>query len=247
MRVWQNFAIFFLAVSLFSCSTDERSENPEMETTALTLKQELIVDYFKQTALGFDNSGGAPNITRKWFSDVRIFLLGDPSEESLNELVIAIAELNSFFPDNDFNVSIVDTEEESNAQFLFGSKEELLSIEPKLDEFLTESLLGIAYVRFDGSGLITSSIIFVDDEETDSRKQKRIIREELAHALGMGRHSTLYSSSVVHNGHPRRYPSTFSEFDIAVLKLLYHPEMEIGLTSAQVTPILEELVLEIVE
>ena len=56
-------------MSLFSCKKDD--------TSPLSEYQIETISYFKEIALGFE-FGNASNITRKWSSELKIFVKGKP-------------------------------------------------------------------------------------------------------------------------------------------------------------------------
>ena len=52
-----------------------------------------VIDYFKDIALGFEFGNGS-NITRKWNSEMKVFIGGEPSFELLAEFEKIRTEIN---------------------------------------------------------------------------------------------------------------------------------------------------------
>lgn len=66
-----------------SCSKDD--DNAGLPESELSMHEINVIDYFKNVALGFE-FGDASRITRKWNSELKIFVGGEPTDELIDEL-----------------------------------------------------------------------------------------------------------------------------------------------------------------
>ena len=64
--------LLLILTMISSCAKDEEDIFSEPELSEYEIN---VIDYFKEIALGFE-FGNASNITRKWNSDLRIFVGG---------------------------------------------------------------------------------------------------------------------------------------------------------------------------
>ena len=72
--------LLLMLVIVSSCSKDERDLLLDLSEYEIE-----VIEYFKEIALGFE-FGNASSITRKWNSDLKIFVGGAPNAQLLDEL-----------------------------------------------------------------------------------------------------------------------------------------------------------------
>ena len=100
--------LLVILISISSCSTDNE-DLPELELSEYEID---VINYFKDVALGFE-FGNASSITRKWNSELKIFVDGEPSTELIDELEEIILEINGLTTDG-FQINVVDQFSQSN-------------------------------------------------------------------------------------------------------------------------------------
>ena len=145
--------LFVLAlVGIFSCS-DDGEVNIELDEYDLE-----VISYFKDIALGFEY-GTSSEITRKWCSDLKIFVGGDISNDLNVELNKIVNEIRSLVTDN-FLIQIVNDSSQSNYYIFFGSGGEYSKIFPSQANYV-DSNWGLFSVRWNASNCLTRVNMYV--------------------------------------------------------------------------------------
>lgn len=88
--------------------------------------------------------------------------------------------------------------------------------------------------------------MYVDTNRPAQRSQLHLLREELTQALGMAKDSDLYPNSIFNSNYSVDV-TMYSDLDKAVIQMLYHPQMDVGLNEQQVDPILRDIVVDVIE
>lgn len=225
-------AVFLLIVnwSIFSCSKDDR----------LTEYNSSVVDYFKDVALGFE-FGDVSEITRRWTSDMRIFVGGSPTPELLSELDIIINEINDLSTTG-FTIEVVDDTLQSNYYIYFGSGSSYAEIFPSQSNLVAANF-GLFSIFWNGENELFRGYMYVDIFRADSTEQKHLLREELTQSLGLAKDSPLFSESIFQQAFSTKV-TEYAQIDKDLIRLLYHPEMRIGLNESQADKVLRNILLE---
>jgi hypothetical protein len=226
----------FLVLILFLPAYSGNKEKPA--NRVLSDYQKNIITYFQDVALGFE-FGTASKITRKWKTPMKIFVEGTPNKILDEELVLIVAELNSLITD-DFTIEIVTKREASNFRVFFGSSAQYASLYP-VDRHLAHSNSGVYHIFWNKSNQINTGQLFVNMNKISLQEQKHVLREELTQSLGLGRDSELYAESVFQSSYTT--PTQYAAIDKDIIRLLYHPNMTVGLSAAQVEMVLTEILL----
>ena len=221
-----------LLLSSFTGSS-VRSEKP-----MLTTYQKDVITYFKEIALGFE-FGIAKKITRKWKTNMRLFVDGTPTPALLSELKSVVAELNLLASD-DFKIEVVSRRELSNFYVFFGAGSQFAAQYPS-DAKLANNNSGVYRIFWNNNDEITRGRMFVNMVNTSEEEQRHVIREELTQALGLGRDSDMFPGSIFQSSWST--PTSYSQIDKDIIRLLYHPHMPIGLTASEVDALLTEILL----
>ena len=234
--------LFLIAWLLFLSSCSDNSTGPE--EPGLTEDQQNVIEYFKEVALGFE-FGNAPEITRKWNQDVVMYVGGEQNEMLQVELNEVITELNELISGENIEIRITADSSESNYYVFFGPGENYAEIESRAQSHVISNF-GLFFVSLSGTNHITSGTMYVDTERPAPRNQRHLLREELTQSLGMAKDSNRYSDSIF-NADYSVDVTEYSEYDKALIRLLYHPKISTGLDSTEVDPILREIVGEVIE
>jgi len=94
--------LILLFISFVSCSKDD---DVSITSDELEIYQLDLISYFKSIALGFE-FGGVTEITRRWETDLNIFVGGSPSDDLLIELENIKDEINDLATTN-FVINVV--------------------------------------------------------------------------------------------------------------------------------------------
>ncbi|NND34488.1 MAG: DUF2927 domain-containing protein [Saprospiraceae bacterium] len=235
-----NRTIFCIVVGtslLVSCQKD--ADFPDVDPTfELSEYQREIVSYFQEIALGFE-FGSASKITRKWVDTMQIFIGGMPSPELLLELDKIISEINELASDH-FAISQVQDSLESNFYVFFGSGDEYAAIFPALSD-LVKSNWGLFSIQYNSAAELNGGYMYVDIYRANVTEQKHLLREELTQSLGLGNDSSRYDDSIFQS----RWTSTnrYAAIDEELIRLLYHPEMTVGLDQLEVREVLTQILI----
>lgn len=224
--------VCFSIILISSCSDEEEIGKH------LTAYDERVIEYFGEVALGFE-FGGGPEITRKWVTDMKIFVGGNKTTELSNELQDIIAEINALATDG-FSVSTVADSLQMNYYIFFGPGSEYAEKYPS-QAGLVDNNWGLFSVFWDASNQIYKGNMYVDVDRANPAEEKHLLREELTQSLGLAKDSERYPDSIFQSDWTTS--TAYADIDEDLIRLLYHPDMQIGLNKAQVEERLTEIIL----
>jgi hypothetical protein len=224
--------VCIIVILISACSEGEPERN------GLTAYDESVIEYFNEIALGFE-FGSASEVTRKWKKEMKIFVGGTKTQIMTDELQRVIQEINALATDG-FSASVVTDSLESNFYIFLGSGGDYAKKFPSVLN-LVLSNWGLFNVYFDASNIIYGGIMYVDIDRASNVEEKHLLREELTQSLGLAKDSNRYPDSIFQ----ANWTSTteYSNVDKALVRLLYHPSMQIGLDRVQSAELLKEIIL----
>ena len=216
-------------------SSGDMKQLANVEIT-LSLPEETI-SYFKDIALGFE-FGNASEITRKWVSDMKVFVGGSPTPEMITELNSIIGEINEL-TSMTFDIEVVSDSLESNYYIYFGSGSSYGELFPSQSS-LVDTNWGLFTIFWTGSNELYTGHMYVDIIRANSLEQKHLLREELTQSLGLAKDSYLFPESIFQQSFSTK-TTEFAEIDKDLIYLLYHEDMQVGLNSSQADSKLREI------
>ena len=224
--------VCIIVILISACSEGEPERN------GLNAYDESVIEYFNEIALGFE-FGSASEVTRKWKNDMKIFVGGTKTPIMTDELLRVIQEINALATDG-FSASVVTDSVESNFYIFLGSGGEYAKKFPSVLN-LVPSNWGLFNIYFDASNIIYGGIMYVDIDRASNIEEKHLLREELTQSLGLAKDSNRYPDSIFQ----ANWTSTteYSNVDKDLVRLLYHPAMQIGLDRVQSAELLREIIL----
>lgn len=225
--------LLLILVIVSSCSKDERDLLLDLSEYDIE-----VIEYFKDIALGFE-FGNASSITRKWNSDLKIFVGGAPNAQLLDELERIKIEINELATDG-FQVNIVNDSLQSNYYIFLGTGTEYAQLYPS-QTGLVDSNWGLFSVFWNANNKFTSGHMYVDISRANLTEQKHLLREELTQSLGLAIDSQEYLESIFQSSWTTT--NEYAEIDRDLIRLLYHPDMEVGLNENQVDQVLKEILM----
>ncbi|MEC7069111.1 MAG: DUF2927 domain-containing protein [Bacteroidota bacterium] len=233
-----------LFLIIVACSGDSESLGDDQDSGGednqinLTQYQIDVINYFKDIALGFE-FGTASAITRKWKSPLNIFVGGKDSPALNQELIRIKDEINNLAKDG-FKISIVNDSIASNYYIFFGSGQEYAQIYPNLANYVANNW-GLFNIYWSSDNVLNYGHMYVDTQRANPQEQMHLLREELTQSLGLGKDSEKYPNSIFQSSWTQT--TEYLPIDRELIRLLYHPEMKIGLNDIAV----EELLIEILQ
>ena len=229
--VLKNFYKLILLFSILSCSEDE---DISLNLNEYDLE---VISYFKDIALGFE-FGSASEVTRKWCSELKIFIGSNVSTELSEELNKIVNEIENLTTDN-LSIQIVNDSSLSNYYIYFGSGEKYASIFPSQENYINSNW-GLFSVWWTNN-CIDRGHMYVDIFRANNTEQKHLLREEFTQSLGLAKDSNRYPFSIFQSSWTRTL--TYTDLDKDLIRLLYHPKMKTGLDVVGVDNKLREILL----
>ena len=229
--VLKKFYKLILLFSILSCSKDE---DISLNLNEYDLE---VISYFKDIALGFE-FGSASEVTRKWCSELKIFIGSNVSTELSEELNKIVNEIENLTTDN-LSIQIVNDSSLSNYYIYFGSGEKYASIFPSQENYINSNW-GLFSVWWTNN-CIDRGHMYVDIFRANNTEQKHLLREEFTQSLGLAKDSNRYPFSIFQSSWTRTL--TYTDLDKDLIRLLYHPKMKTGLDVVGVDNKLREILL----
>lgn len=231
----------------FACNLDTEADIVEVKEEEYELlfsygeqadlyQRRHLVDYFQSIALQSEYGQNLP-ILKKWMQPMSIYVSGDPAPELMEELAEIITELNPLFTDG-FSMEIVADSLAANYHIFLGEKATYSRMYPET-AFLLRENEGLFTNQLNTDFSIASGHMFVAIHDNPLRFQKHILREELTQSLGLPNDIDVYANSIFY----KKWSDVqaYSNLDIEVIRLLYHPKMIPNLGPASVASILEDI------
>lgn len=237
---FRNIYVWLLGAVLITvfqgCTEDEVKPNDQ-----ITAYQQRVIDYFVDVALGFE-FGTASNVTRKWKTDVKIFIGGDATQEMRDELDRILLELEDL-SGNELSFTITSDSLQSNYYLFLGDAPTFAAYFPPAQQHIAGNW-GLFYVYFNGQNEIYSAAMYVDmHRTTQADARKHLLREELTQSLGLARDSNSYPLSIFYS--PWSLVTEYAAIDRDLIRLLYHPDIKTGYDEETVRMALKDLVKKI--
>lgn len=189
-----------------------------------TFTQEQI-NYFMEVAMGseFDPSGNSK--IRKWQGDVRIQYFGSPTQADLATLKTVIEEVNGLVGGA---VRLQLVQNNPNVKVRFVPEPQFRNYEPRY----VPVNFGFFATNWDAKGTIQNANILINSQGITQKERSHLIREELTQSLGLMRDSYKYSNSMFYQ--PWTDVTQYAEIDKALIRMLYSPGIQSGMTKTEV-------------
>ena len=210
----------------------------------LSKNQADVISFFKEVALGFE-FGTAPEVTRKWKSDILIFVGGEEKPTLQNELNEIVEELNTLISKDSIQIRFTADSSESNYYVFFGSGEGYKQIEYNA-EGVIDTNVGLFFVETTSDRYIINGTMYVDIYRPAEKNQLHLLREEFTQSLGLPRDSDKYSDSIFNSNYSVDV-TEYSDYDKALIELLYHPAIKANFDEAKADSVLRTIIQEVVE
>jgi hypothetical protein len=211
-------ALFLISILLIGCSFQSEANNYTQEE----------IEYFTEIALGAEFGDEVP-VIKKWTTDIRIKVNGEPTVTDLQTINNIIDDFNELIAA--IKIKLVNKNE--NLTITFSPESDFAEIDPNY----VPTNYGFFWALWhDDNFVIYDASILVASTEVTQKERSHLIREELTQSLGLMNDSNKYKDSIFFQGWTDI--TAFSEIDRAVIKLLYQNKIEPGLSKKQVLEVL---------
>ncbi|GAB3936014.1 DUF2927 domain-containing protein [Mucilaginibacter myungsuensis] len=206
---------------------------------------EDVVSFFNEVCLGGEEGGS--RITRKWGSEMRLYIVKDSAySQQVEKIKEVVKDANKLFSDG-FKISLVTDSAKANSYIVLSSHENLVQFPRFGNELggMNERFFGHFTYNFT-KDTITNSVIYVNTGKP-FKMQRNAIVEEIVQSLGMGNDTDVYNNSIFfqHKYSAGLDTPTWSKMDEQLIKILYHPKMQVGLNRVQTVPLVNEILEEL--
>jgi hypothetical protein len=210
-------------------SISSNTANPTQLAQAKTIRQSSgfnreQINYFMEIALGSEYNQEATPKIRKWSGDIRIQVLGKPTQADLRTLQTVVSEINALV-NGAIRLQLVDLS--PNVTMHFAPETQFNRLEPAY----VPVNFGFFVTRWNNRGMINYANILITSTGVTQKERSHLIREELTQSLGLMRDSYRYADSMFYQ--PWTDINRFSDLDRAMIRMLYLPELKPGMTRAE--------------
>lgn len=214
--------VWLVALTVGGCDAKETAD-----TTRYTQEE---IDYFVEVALGSEFGSSTQRI-RKWTEEVKIKVMGTPTDADRAALDAVIADINGVAEGTSLRL----VEDNPNVEMYFVPESEFKEYEPNY----VPTNLGFFWVFWRGNGAIYNARIMITTEGVTQKERSHLIREELTQSLGLMRDSGRYEKSIFY----QRWTdvTAYTDLDRTLVEMLYRNEVEPNMTQSEVVDVLQGL------
>lgn len=227
---------FALVVCCFftfaSTSSEAWQTNPLVSQGGYTQDQ---IDYFLEIAMGSEFGRASP-VVRKWTRDVRIEVIGSPTNEDRTTLNRVIEDINAILGRTKLRIDA----QRPDVEIYFVPESDFTIYEPNY----RPTNFGYFWIWWNGSSEIVRARIMISTDRITQEERSHLIREELTQILGLMRDSWAYRESIFYQGWTAT--TAYAEIDEVNIEILYRSDILPGMTRRQVEAVLLPLKLNAV-
>lgn len=192
---------------------------------------EQAIEYFQEIAFGSE-WGDTDYPVRKWNSNPRIQVYGNPSEEDLNALNQTISDINSLQD----RIELKRVDSDPNIKIYFVPLEDFSQYHnnPKPGNW------GLFYYWWKPEKfVIDEAKILISTDKPTQQARAHLVREEITQSLGLPRDSYSYPKSIFY----QEYTSVpnYTELDKKLIQMLYEDEIKAGMSQTEAIEVFHNL------
>ncbi|GAB4132534.1 MAG: hypothetical protein Fur0046_02440 [Cyanobacteria bacterium J069] len=189
-------------------------------------------DYFMEVAMGSEWGNNAALI-RKWNTDLRVRVTGTRTAEDDATISRVMQELNELLDGS--GVQLRRDDRNPNVQIIYAPETQFRQLEPNY----VPGNLGFFWVQWNSSVINNARILITNTNRVTQRERSHLLREELTQVLGLMRDSNRYPNSIFYQGWTD--VTEYAEIDRTLIRMLYHSQLQPGMTRSQVVAALQTL------
>lgn len=210
--------------------------------TGLTwLDPKFVETAFYEVALKNEYSKGQKSLS-KWNRPLKIWIQHKVKDQELHQELVELhlAHLSSI---TGLSITLVNQKSEANIKWIFTSEstwhqDAKSAIGIKSTDHLNTAICTAGYQMNHKNEIIKAGIAIPVDLARERGKLVACIVEEITQVLGLPNDSELAYPSIFNDQTPN---DLLSPLDVILLKLLYEPELKVGLTKTQLKPAVQRI------
>ncbi len=208
------------------------------EYTLLTEAQKETLAYFEYLTLWQAPTNSALTHSSRWVQPMKLFLDGQITSEFRTTVEAVLEEYNVIFENSDFNISLVETLEESNAHLYFGQTGDLESLWADMFAIVDGKTYSGYAITQNNSDVLSDTRMWI------SNPISVLFKHEMGHALGFG-HSEKCEGEKSFMCSTIAPEHDFLEEEKKIIRWAYGNDMPAGLDADQIkTHLANKMVLE---
>ncbi|MGF1710394.1 DUF2927 domain-containing protein [Vibrio kagoshimensis] len=214
---------------------------PSLATGLTWLDPKFVETAFYEVALKNEYSKGQKSLT-KWNQPLKIWIQHKVTDKDLHQELVELhlAHLSTI---TGLNITIVNQKSEANIKWVFTSESTWYqdaknAIGIKSTDHLKTAICTAGYQMNHRGEIVKAGIAIPVDLARERGKLLACIVEEITQVLGLPNDSELAYPSIFNDQTPN---DLLSPLDVVLLKLLYEPELKIGLTKTQLKPTIQRI------
>jgi len=208
------------------------TDQKEFKTKAKPKYSEQAMEYFQEIAFGSE-WGQSDFPIRKWNTDPRIKVFGNPSEKDMGALKDTINDINTL--QDHIELRLVD--KNPNIKIYFVPLEDF-------DQYVDnpkEGNWGLFYYWWEsGSYVVDEAEILISTDKPSQKARQHLVREELTQTLGLPRDSYSYPKSMFFQDYTT--VTEFTALDKQLIQMLYEDQIQAGMTPKEAIEVFHNLI-----
>lgn len=218
-------SLFLTIFLLTECCIYNNDSTPAQNENTFSRYTESEIEYFTEIGLGSEY-GNTDAVIRKWQTDIRIKINGEPTSRDIGALNTVISDLNPIIGDK-FSISVV--EENPNIEIYFVPVSEFSICNAAPGNY------GYFNCKWENNVIYRCDICIATDIYQEERSH--MIREEVTQSLGLMNDSLKYRNSIFYQDYSAS--QKYSEIDRKLIEILYLDEIKPGMRKEEVISVLK--------
>lgn len=205
------------------------------------LEPDFVARAFIDVALRNEYSSGQKPLV-KWQEPIRVWVKHDVADRELHD-ELTNAHLRHLSSITGLTIKRVSSRKEANIVWIYSNdakweKEIEREMGKSSLKHVRDAICKAGYRIGNNSAIVSASIVIPVDRARMHGKLIACVVEEITQTLGLPNDSDSAFPSIFNDNTPE---DLLSPLDVVLLKLLYEPELKVGMTERQVTPIVKRL------
>jgi hypothetical protein len=208
------------------------------EYDLLSDEQQETIAYYQYLTLWQAPTGSPIENSSRWMEPMKLYLDGQITVQFKADVESILEEYNVIFESSDFNISLVETLEESNAHLFFGETGDIEGLWADMFEIIDGKTFAGYAITSNNNSVLSNTRMWV------SNPIPVLFKHEMGHALGFG-HSEKCDTEDSFMCSSIDADHNFLEIEKEILSYAYANDMAAGLTAQEIEAFLaNKMILE---